>query len=771
MAIVKFVSDKDCQVFIDMELVGKVASESMLKVTLETGGYLIQVKDEDGNLIKEYDLEIKPSDNQLLQKIDKTNDKLDDVIEILKNDSSLVFHCNRASFSHNGLYGFVDKKLNVVIPPIYFSVNEFVDDKAFVVRDFPEGRKTTMIDSDGNMFFNRWFDFIGESDETILLGIDNRIFVYSKTKCDKIAEYFNAGYDHKYPIVPVYKKVGAYNFYGYINFDGKEAIPFIFDNVGNFNEKGEADVVFLGREVKIDVRGYYQERENGYYYKTSWNGDLQGLDGIFELMPNPCSYDTGVTSWHFSPIWNDYKWIVRIITKDYNKRVIKEADFYCDYVIRAGTGYWICKQEGKVLVLIANIYNNGVEEFTFDADDVEPVFDINENLQGDDIITPRTFVVKKDNKYGALDTSGKEIIPIEFDEIIPFTTYEFTVRKARKYGLYINGILSDLEFDKISQHYNTNHKFCGYLLEKDSKFGLWKNWDVISPIYDTIENYEIDGYGDRIIVSVDGKYGIIDNKQKEILPINFEKIIPMNDFYFVIRKSEGYSFGCMKNGQVFPEIYDNISLFENNNDNDIRAHLKFAKVIKNGKQGCISTENGKIKIPIDYDIIELGCVNRHYPEIVSVSFLLYQDSKCGYCEYGYYYVQRDFHPIIGSSYDGPFEYLYTVKPDYEECVLLANEYSVLSHYYMHYAAVRKGNKWGILDQKVRAITYQAMHLNIEDENTPNYKDLDFKYNSLDELKDDAENELKRRFDYYYHPWTIRTNSQGEDYIVIKEAEK
>lgn len=170
MAIVKFVSDKDYQVFIDMELVGKVASESMLKVKLEPGGYLIQIKDEEGKLIKEYDLEIKSSDNQLLQKIDGTNNKLDDIIENLKNDSSLVFHCDRASFCHNGLFGFVDKKLNVVISPIYYSVNEFVDNKAFVVRDFPEGRKTTMIDSDGNMFFNRWYDYIGESDDTIFDG-------------------------------------------------------------------------------------------------------------------------------------------------------------------------------------------------------------------------------------------------------------------------------------------------------------------------------------------------------------------------------------------------------------------------------------------------------------------------------------------------------------------------------------------------------------------------------------------------------------------------
>ena len=52
MAIVKFVADKDCVVFIDMELAGKVAPDSMLKVKLETGDFLIQIKDDDGHLIK-----------------------------------------------------------------------------------------------------------------------------------------------------------------------------------------------------------------------------------------------------------------------------------------------------------------------------------------------------------------------------------------------------------------------------------------------------------------------------------------------------------------------------------------------------------------------------------------------------------------------------------------------------------------------------------------------------------------------------------------------
>ena len=38
------------------QLAGKVASESMLMVSLEPGGYLIQIKNENGNLIKEYDI-------------------------------------------------------------------------------------------------------------------------------------------------------------------------------------------------------------------------------------------------------------------------------------------------------------------------------------------------------------------------------------------------------------------------------------------------------------------------------------------------------------------------------------------------------------------------------------------------------------------------------------------------------------------------------------------------------------------------------------------
>ena len=86
---------------------------------------------------------------------------------------------------------------------------------------------------------------------------------------------------------------------------------------------------------------------------------------------------------------------------------------------------------------------------------------------------------------------------------------------------------------------------------------------------------------------------------------------------------------------------------------------------------------------------------------------------------------------------------------------------------MHYAAVRKGEKWGILDQKPRGITYLAIGYNIEDINEPNWEDLNYRYNSLKELKEDADKEFQRRYDKYYHPWKIGKDSNGE-YCIVEE---
>lgn len=756
MAVVKFLSSIDYHVFIDMELAGKVTPDSMLKVTLECGSYLIQIKDKDGNLIKDYELEIKSSDNQLLQKIDSINNNLYDAIENLRNEPSLIFHCNRASFCHNGLYGFVDKKFNVVIPPIYYSVNEFADDKAFVVRDFPEGRKVTMIDEDGNMFFNRWFDYIGESESAILWGIDNRIIVYSKTKCDKIAEYFDAGYNYNDSYVPVYTIDGKDKLYGYIDFSGKVVVPFIFSKIENFrivNNISQAPVELFDVKTWL-VKKWFDKQD------TIWEEEA-----IFELLSPGVYYDNNEYLWNISAAYKDDHLSIKIVIESewdngFHKEIFEEAD----RILHINSGYAVCRYQNRIKVVAADIKNQDVICYFFGSDDVIPIFrEIYYNAATQ--LYPCAFIINNNDYYGIVDSESNQIVPCEYEIIESYPSKDGEVyavlRKDGKSALcdILNKtMLTKFTYDNISLYESVTEMT--FLLERRGKYGLMKGTKLIPANYDKI----IVGNHYNIIASRD-TYGIIDDDNNIILPTDYQEISILEDKYIRVKNKNGYSLGCAIDGKIYNEVFDRICLLEN--DYDCNSILDFVLVEKNGKQGCISLSKGEVKIPIEYDKIELVSVNRHYPEIVSVCFLLYKDGEIGYCEFGYYYIQVNFDYILGSSYKGPIEYSYFVEPNFEKCILLTNSYEVLNNYCMHYAAVRKDKKWGILDQKPRDITYQAIDLNIENEHIPNYEDLDFKYESIEDLKTDADNEFKRRFDKYYHPYRIDTDSNG-DYCIVEE---
>jgi len=769
MAIVKFVSAHNCQVFIDMELAGKVTSDSMLKVTLGTGGYFIQIKDEDGNLIKKYEIKIKSSDNQLLQKIDEANNELNDVIENLKNDPSLVFHCDRAAFCYNGLYGFIDKTFTVVIPPIYYHVNTFEDDKAFVVRDFPEGRKTTMIDRDGNMFFNRWFDYIGEGDSNILLGIDDRIIVYSKRTYSKVNEFIlDEYYDFVYPLVPVSSYINEEKFCGYIDLDGNIAIPFIFDKVGNFwtetweDRKGKrrvnkrAKVLYLGKEIEISSDGYYYEKENGsgIYMLKSWQSIDDGT--ILKFDEDRSYHPFGPTRWTFIPIWHKDKWEVKIIIKVYPHSKnpngeIKEKIIECNRISILESGYFVCKCKTGIKVVSANIYTNGLDEFNFDADEVKPIIRIDKCVgSGDDTIFIDYFVLQKDSHYGLANQYGDVTIPIKYDNIESINSKYAKISLKGKLAVANSmEFLTPFDYDRVSI-LNEN----AILLEKNNKCGLLIYGQTIPAIYDRINNC-----GGSNIVSIDGRYGIIDNTGKEILSIRYDEIVPLDNSYFKVKINNGWSLGYLTNGNICSGTYDDITLFSKN-EHDVTFIESFL-VNVGSRYGCINGK-GDILVPIEFDRIELDST---FYNPRNFSFILYKDSKVGFCDVSYF--NSDYIACKRTNSDN-FEYLNIVWPIYDECKLLRNEKSVLNYYYMHYAAVKKEGKWGILDQMPRRLTYKAIDANIEDDDRPNFTDLVFKYNSLEELEKDADNEFQRRYDKYYQPWDLYKDKAGH-YWVIEEG--
>ena len=672
MAIVKFISDKDCQVFIDMEFAGKVTLGSMLKVTLETGGYLIQVKDEDGNLIKEYDLEIKPSDNQLLQKIDGVDNKLDDTIRNLMNDSSLVFHCDRASFSHNGLYGFVDKKLDIVIPPIYYSVNEFADDKAFVVRDFPEGRKTTMIDSDGNMFFNRWYDYIGESDDTILLGVDNRIIVYSKTKYDKVAEYFNAGYDYKHPIVPVYKNEGVDEFYGFINFEGKEVVPLIYDYAWNFEDNGFAKVRRFGSVHAVN--------KEGTLFFSLTQAEKDGKTFIRNRNFFDAPGDTLIEEVYKATKLSKEESVIKGFSGNYG-----DGGYWEEYPIKEN-GHW------------------GLGSY-------ESIGDENH--------------VDKDGNYlvwKQVDTN--RIVKYDCDRILYYADGYFAYRKGRFCKL-INIDEPDIEYsflaDEIIPNIQWQHTYNGS--------------------YDTkvINNLIIKFHGKYGIISLDGK--IILSTQYDLITTTEAMDKDTTGNVGIIWNGGKCTLVRMTDGKIDePFRYEDIIVNKVNSNNWLMSSTYLVK--ENGKYGCISFNGDPILEPI-YDYIDFKLEEDVYG--YHYKMMLYKDGKVGTYEYCNHRDSFAGAPLI--------ELEFTVSPEYDECVFLRNKNSVANFIGMSYIAVRKGGKWGIIDNTPASSTYFPV-----DEthwyDKANLKDLRFIYNSLQELKDDADAEFARRYTKYCRPHMV-----------------
>ena len=409
MAIVKFVSDKDCQVFIDMEFAGKVAPDSMLKVTLETGGYLIQIKDDDGHLIKEYDLEIKVSDNQVLQKINESNCQIEDVIGELRNDSSLRFYHQRAIFCCNGNYGYINSQYKIAIEPIYSYAENFTNGLALVKKIFPNGEKATVIDTDGNISLDRWYDYIGGNEKVVLLKSEKTFYVLSKVDYSIINQYLDAKYDGKGELIPVHQHIGVDDMYGYIDRTGTEVIPLIYDFAGNFGANNLATVKRFGEFNEVDFDGnlyrygihsYESKRESeiltkeeslyrgfsGYIKK----GDYWGLDSDEE----PC----------WDRIIFDYNWTFNSCSYfAYRKNgictiVIKDEEKY----------YW--RGISKTDVNEKNI--------SLEADDIIPVFSW-DGRPTSEYLYLNYIIVRRNWKYGIVDLEKNTILPIEYDYIKP----------------------------------------------------------------------------------------------------------------------------------------------------------------------------------------------------------------------------------------------------------------------------------------------------------------------------------------------------------------
>lgn len=599
MVIVKFISDKDCQLFIDMELVGEVHADNMLKVTLEAGSYLVEAKTTDGKCLKKYELKINSSDNQVLQDLALEKTMLFKTIEKLRNDSSLRFYNQRAAFCHNGSYGYINSQYEVVISPMYSYAAAFVKDRTLVKRIFPDGEKATVIDTDGNICLDQWYDYVGGNYKTSLLRSGSIFYVLSHDSYSFVDEYQNARYDGKSELIPVHKEFGVDDMYGFIDKTGAQVIPFIYDYVWNFEENGLAKVIWLGCINYI------------------------GKDGL----------DTPHVNSPFEPIKKGRGWL--LYCQGIDDYLREEGNIVeCERIFLIDDHYCAYRSKGVCKFVVFN--NNKDKVISFDADAIIVNFQIElEGYCGHDETTINNVIIKKNKKYGIVDLEGRIILPLEYDLITP--TEAIQGNKSGVVGI------------------------------------IWKDGNC--------------------------------------------------------------SFVWMSNGNILePFKYEDIIV--NNTDGCTWLMCSTYLVKEKGKYGCVDFERKPI-LPSIYDAIDfkldIDIYGYHY------KMLLHKDGKVGTYEYCNYRSDlNDYHEI---------ELVFSVEPEFEECVFLKHKDAIMNFAGMSYVAVRKKDKWGIIDNKPAGLYY---HYTFDDiwRNSPNLKKLEFKYNSLEELKNDADAEFERRRMHY-----------------------
>lgn len=190
--------------------------------------------------------------------------------------------------------------------------------------------------------------------------------------------------------------------------------------------------------------------------------------------------------------------------------------------------------------------------------------------QYDDIIFKRFYsknkavpknllLIKKDNKWGAIELSGKEVAPLIFDSFEAIPDYLIAGLDGRKYffSLAERKLMKDFPFDR----YVNLDKYSR--VEKDGKETLIDNMTLkpLFPfVYDDIMSYRKLGY---FSVKQNGKFGVIDKNQNIIIPLIYDDYLIFTcGKKAVAKKGDEYGIINDKNEVLLPfkpryiEAYD-----------------------------------------------------------------------------------------------------------------------------------------------------------------------------------------------------------------------
>ena len=244
------------------------------------------------------------------------------------------------------------------------------------------------------------------------------------------------------------------------------------------------------------------------------------------------------------------------------------------------------------------------------------------------IISPHAVFTSKDNKSKLLFSSGKEMI-VDDKEIQSFRNHPDYVLLSNDAGLEVIDLNGDTilegDYEKVSFLNDT-------LLSTSSKGkqGIMRisGASILEPRYESIiekdglvsildkgkigcfdlhagiliePKYEsrIEKIGTYYVVKEDGKYGLIDNDQEEILSFKWDRIQQWSDSSYLVKQGI-YNDIVDAQEEEIHESLEQLQVLYNSND-----HVIY-KFVQQGRFGLISNQHGILLNPEFTDIFNIG---------------------------------------------------------------------------------------------------------------------------------------------------------------------
>jgi len=155
-----------------------------------------------------------------------------------------------------------------------------------------------------------------------------------------------------------------------------------------------------------------------------------------------------------------------------------------------------------------------------------------------------SVAVKRDGKWGYLDTDGKEIIPPAYDEALPFQGGNASVKRGDK-RLFIDK--TGAEIPAPNYDYFTAGGDGFFKVVRDGKWGFTDKAgkEIVPPKYTFVLGFT---KGTALVYAggawqtpvgrtpmlLGGKWGLVDATGKELVPANYDRIVPLGDALYAV---------------------------------------------------------------------------------------------------------------------------------------------------------------------------------------------------------------------------------------------